>query len=68
MIYAGRSKITAEDDFVKQPVSRRKFLKGSAVAATATAAGTIAAPAIVRAADPVTLKMQAAWGERAVLR
>jgi TRAP-type mannitol/chloroaromatic compound transport system substrate-binding protein len=42
-------------------VTRRKFLKGSALAATATAAGTIAAPAIVRAA-PVTLKMQAAWG------
>jgi TRAP-type mannitol/chloroaromatic compound transport system substrate-binding protein len=35
-------------------------LKGAAVATTA-AAGTIAAPAIVRAA-PVTMKMQAAWG------
>jgi len=42
--------------------NRRKFLKGSALAATAAAAGTITAPAIVRAADPVTLKMQAAWG------
>lgn len=42
-------------------VSRRKFLKGSALAASATAAGTLAAPAIVKAA-PVTLKMQAAWG------
>jgi len=41
--------------------TRRKFLKGSAVAATATAAGTITAPMIARAA-PVTLKMQAAWG------
>lgn len=41
--------------------SRRKFLKGSALAATATAVGTLAAPAIVKAA-PVTLKMQAAWG------
>jgi TRAP-type mannitol/chloroaromatic compound transport system substrate-binding protein len=40
-------------------VSRRKFLKGSAVAATA--ASTLAAPAIATAA-PVTLKMQAAWG------
>ena len=40
---------------------RRKFLKGSAVAATATAAGTITAPMIARA-QPVTLKMQAAWG------
>ena len=44
------------------PVSRRKFLKGSALAATATAAGTIAAPMIAKAAKPVTLKMQAAWG------
>lgn len=42
--------------------TRRKFLKGSALAATATAAGTITAPMIARAADPVTLKMQAAWG------
>jgi len=40
--------------------SRRTFLKGAAMATTA-AAGTIAAPAIVRAA-PVTMKMQAAWG------
>ena len=44
-----------------ETVNRRKFLKGSALAATATAAGTLAAPAIVKAA-PVTLKMQAAWG------
>jgi len=42
-------------------MNRRKFLKGSALAATATAAGTITAPSIVRAA-PVTMKMQAAWG------
>ena len=41
--------------------SRRKFLKGSAVAATATAAGALVAPSIVKA-EPVTLKMQAAWG------
>ncbi len=45
---------------MKETNSRRKFLKGSAVAATVTA-GTLAAPAIVKAA-PVTLKMQAAWG------
>lgn len=44
-----------------ETVNRRKFLKGSALAATATATGTLAAPAIVRAA-PTTLKMQAAWG------
>ncbi|MEE9335783.1 MAG: TRAP transporter substrate-binding protein [Granulosicoccaceae bacterium] len=41
--------------------SRRKFLKGSAVAAAATATGAITAPMIAKAA-PVTLKMQAAWG------
>ncbi|MCY3769606.1 MAG: TRAP transporter substrate-binding protein [Gammaproteobacteria bacterium] len=46
---------------MSEPNSRRKFLKGSAVAATATAAGTLVAPAIVKA-EPVTLKMQAAWG------
>ncbi len=46
---------------MKEQQNRRKFLKGSALAATATAVGTITAPAIVRAA-PVTLKMQAAWG------
>jgi TRAP-type mannitol/chloroaromatic compound transport system substrate-binding protein len=39
--------------------SRRKFLRGSAVAAVG--ASTLAAPAIATAA-PVTLKMQAAWG------
>ncbi len=44
---------------MKNNPSRRKFLKGTAVAATA--AGTIGAPAIATAA-PVTLKMQAAWG------
>jgi len=41
--------------------NRRKFLKGSALAASATAAGTISAPMIANAA-PVTMKMQAAWG------
>jgi len=46
---------------MKEKTNRRKFLKGSALAATATAAGTIAAPSIVKAA-PVTMKMQAAWG------
>jgi len=46
---------------MKEQVNRRKFLKGSALAATATAAGTITAPAIVKAA-PITMKMQAAWG------
>jgi len=44
----------------EKTVDRRKFLKGSALAAAATA-GSFAAPAIARA-EPVTLKMQAAWG------
>lgn len=46
---------------MKEQVNRRRFLKGSALAATATAAGTISAPAIVKA-ETTTLKMQAAWG------
>jgi TRAP-type mannitol/chloroaromatic compound transport system substrate-binding protein len=41
-------------------VNRRKFLKGSALAATATA-GALAAPSIANA-EPVVIKMQAAWG------
>ncbi len=40
--------------------NRRKFLKGSALASAATV-GTLAAPSIARA-EPVVLKMQAAWG------
>jgi len=44
---------------MKETLDRRKFLKGTALAATATA-GTLAAPSIVRA--QTTLKMQAAWG------
>ena len=41
-------------------VNRRKFLKGSALAATATAA-TLAAPSIAKA-EPTVIKMQAAGG------
>ena len=41
-------------------LDRRRFLRGSAVAAAASA-GALAAPSIARA-QPVTLKMQAAWG------
>jgi len=44
----------------KPNVTRRKFIKGSALAAGA-AAGAVAMPNIAKAA-PVTLKMQAAWG------
>lgn len=43
-------------------LNRRKFMKGSALAATATvSAGALSAPAIA-ANHTVTLKMQAAWG------
>ena len=45
---------------MKENMDRRRFLKGTALAATATA-GTLAAPAIVKAQTTV-LKMQAAWG------
>ncbi len=41
-------------------VNRRKFLKGSALAATATA-GALAAPSIANA-EPIVIRMQAAWG------
>ncbi len=41
-------------------LNRRKFMKGSALAATA-AAGTLAAPSIAKA-ETTVLKMQAAWG------
>ena len=44
---------------MNRKASRRKFLKGAA--ATAAAAGAVAAPAVVRA-EPMVLKMQAAWG------
>lgn len=43
-----------------ETVSRRKFLKGSALAATGAAAASVAAPHVAKAA--VTLKVQAAWG------
>lgn len=43
-----------------ETVTRRKFLKGSALAATGAAAATVAAPHIAKAAT--TLKVQAAWG------
>lgn len=42
-------------------VSRRKFLKGGAVAAAAGVTVAVAMPHIARGA-PVTLKMQSAWG------
>ena len=50
----------------EKKVSRRKFLKGGALAGTAAAA-TVAMPNISRAA-PVTLKMQSSWGATAVFQ
>ncbi len=46
-------------------VSRRKFLKGSAVAATAAAA-TVGFPQVSRA-QTVTLKMQGSWGAQDII-
>ncbi|MFP3920795.1 MAG: TRAP transporter substrate-binding protein [Dichotomicrobium sp.] len=43
-----------------QAVSRRKFIKGGAVAATAGVTGAVAMPNISRG-QPVTLKMQTSW-------
>ncbi len=44
-----------------KPATRRKFLKtGAATAATGITAATM--PSIVVAADPIVLKVQAAWG------
>ncbi|MCH2269896.1 MAG: twin-arginine translocation signal domain-containing protein, partial [SAR324 cluster bacterium] len=44
----------------KEVVTRRKFMRGTAVFAGAAAAGTLAAPHIATAAT--VLKVQAAWG------
>jgi TRAP-type mannitol/chloroaromatic compound transport system substrate-binding protein len=46
------------------PVNRRRFLKGGALAAAA-AAGTVAMPSVSRA-QTVTLKMQGSWGAKDV--
>ncbi|PCJ84142.1 MAG: C4-dicarboxylate ABC transporter [Hyphomicrobiales bacterium] len=42
-------------------VNRRRFLKGSAIAATAVTVGALATPALAQN-KMVTLKLQAAWG------
>ena len=44
----------------KEKISRRKFLKTTAVGGTAAAGATLAAPAVLAQA-PVTLKMQSSW-------
>ena len=51
--------MTTHDD-TKKPVDRRKFLKGSAVAAAGAAAATVAFPQVSRA-QTTTLKMQSSW-------
>lgn len=52
--------MTVENTTDSKTVSRRKFLKGSALAAGAAATGAVAAPHVAKAAT--TLKVQAAWG------
>ena len=54
------SKKTAKYSVKKDVVSRRKFMRGTAVVAGAAAASTLAAPHIAKAAT--VLKVQAAWG------
>ncbi|MEL7047448.1 MAG: twin-arginine translocation signal domain-containing protein, partial [Pseudomonadota bacterium] len=48
-------------------VSRRKFLKGGAIAAGTATAGTIAMPNVSRA-QTTTLKMQTSWGATSVFQ
>ena len=48
-------------------VSRRRFLKGSAVAAGVAATGTVAMPNVSRA-ETITLKMQSSWGAAAIFQ
>jgi len=48
-------------------VSRRKFLKGGALAAGAATAGAVAMPNVSRA-ETTTLKMQSSWGANAVFQ
>lgn len=49
-------------DKVQSKVSRRKFLKRTAVATAGVAAGSLAAPSVVTAQAPIVLKMQTSWG------
>ena len=44
-----------------QPLSRRKFLKASALAAGAAGAGTLAAPNVVKAQGPISMRWQSTW-------
>src|SRR5689334_2910733 len=44
-----------------QPLSRRKFLKASALAAGAAGAATMAAPSVVKAQGPINMRWQSTW-------
>ena len=50
----------AETVMETRPASRRQFLKGGLIAAGGTAAGTLAAPAVL-AQSPIVIKMQTSW-------
>lgn len=51
-----------------QKLSRRRFLKGSTVAASAAATGAVAMPNIAPASEPIVLKMQTSWGATSVFQ
>lgn len=57
--------MTSKED--AKTVNRRRFLKGSAVAAGTAAVGTVAMPNVSRA-ETVTLKMQSSWGANAIFQ
>ena len=44
----------------KDPISRRRFLKTSAIGGTVAAGATLAAPAVL-AQSPLVIKMQTSW-------
>lgn len=48
-------------EMVQSKMERRRFLKAGGGVAAVAAAGTLAAPAIVRAQSPRVLKMQSSW-------
>jgi TRAP-type mannitol/chloroaromatic compound transport system substrate-binding protein len=51
----------------KKAVSRRRFLKGGAVAAGTVATATVAMPNVSRA-ETITLKMQSSWGANTIFQ
>jgi len=56
-----KANTAAKADAAAETGGRRKFLKTGLAAAAGVAAGTIGAPAIVRAATPKVVKMQTSW-------